>query len=133
MAFAYRTVKASRMTVYVDDMRAQFGRMVMCHMIADSDAELHAMADRIGIARRWFQGDHYDIALSKRALAIRFGARPITWRQCGLMAGGPRMGWPLPASPDIAEAEWLAARQLLRFYDLNCAPSLTDELETYYN
>lgn len=73
------------MTVYVDDMRASFGRMVMCHMIADTEAELHAMADRIGVARRWYQGDHYDVTLSKRALAIADGAIEITWRDCGLM------------------------------------------------
>jgi hypothetical protein len=36
------------MTIYVDDMKAAFGRMKMCHMIADTDDELHAMADRIG-------------------------------------------------------------------------------------
>lgn len=74
------------MTVYVDDMRARFGRLVMCHMIADTEAELHAMADRIGVARRWHQGDHYDIALSKRALAVAAGAVEITQRECGIMA-----------------------------------------------
>lgn len=50
----------------------------MCHMIADTAEELHAMADRIGVARRWFQAKasfpHYDIAKSKRALAVEAGA-----------------------------------------------------------
>lgn len=77
------------MTVYVDDMHksamGRYGRMRMSHMIADTDAELHTMADRIGVARRWFQGDHYDIALSKRGLAVAAGAVEITLRQCGAM------------------------------------------------
>lgn len=32
------------MPVYVDDMRAAFGRMVMCHMVAGTLDELHALA-----------------------------------------------------------------------------------------
>jgi hypothetical protein len=66
------------MSVYVDDMKADFrpthrpGRKyVMSHMIADTEAELHVMADKIGVLRKWYQGDHYDITQSKRALAIR--------------------------------------------------------------
>lgn len=70
------------MSVYVDDMQAPYGRMIMCHMIADTDAELHAMADRIGVARRWFQRDHYDICLAKRAQAVAYGAIEIGRRQC---------------------------------------------------
>lgn len=79
------------MTVYVDDMKAAFGRMVMCHMLADTDDELHAMADRIGVLRKWWQspektsGSHYDIALSKRALAVQAGAIEITWLQANVM------------------------------------------------
>lgn len=79
------------MAVYVDDMRAKFGTMIMCHMLADTDAELHAMADTIGVARKWWQspaktsGSHYDIALSKKALALAAGAVQITWRQAGAM------------------------------------------------
>jgi hypothetical protein len=61
----------------------KFGRMKMSHMIADSEEELHAMADKIGVARKWYQGDHYDIALSKRALAVEYGAKEITWRELG--------------------------------------------------
>jgi hypothetical protein len=79
------------MTVYVDDMRAQYGRLIMCHMLADTDDELHTMAARIGVARRWWQspektsGSHYDIALSKRALAVAAGAMEITMRQAAAM------------------------------------------------
>jgi hypothetical protein len=69
------------MTVYVDNMRAQFGRMVMCHMAADSEEELHAMADKIGVARTWYQGDHYDICLRKKRLAIAAGAREVSRKQ----------------------------------------------------
>lgn len=74
------------MAVYVDDMRAKFGRMVMCHMIADTDDELHAMAELIGVDRRWHQKagtaqSHYDICLAKRALAVKGGAVEITMRR----------------------------------------------------
>ncbi|AZO04553.1 DUF4031 domain-containing protein [Mesorhizobium sp. M2A.F.Ca.ET.043.02.1.1] len=75
------------MSVYVDNMRAPFGKMVMCHMWADTRAELFAMADRIGVQRKWFQRpagtglpgmdaswEHFDIAQSKRALAVAAGA-----------------------------------------------------------
>ena len=74
------------MTVYVDDMRARYGRMVMCHMIADSDEELHLMARMIGVDRRWHQAppmhdSHYDIALCKRAAAVALGAVSVTCRE----------------------------------------------------
>ena len=83
------------MAVYVDDMEAEFGNMIMCHMIADTRAELLAMADRIGVARRWIQkydryGEHFDIAKSKRALAVAAGAIEITWRRCSEMDGERR-------------------------------------------
>ena len=80
------------MAVYVDSMRAPYGRMIMCHMIADSDAELHEMADKIGISRRWFQGDHYDICLSKRARAVAAGAVEISWEECGRKTMARRRG-----------------------------------------
>lgn len=102
------------MTVYVDNMRAAYGRLIMCHMIADTAEELHAMADRIGVARRWHQGDHYDIALTKRALAIQAGAVEITQRQCGSMIARWRATGAL-GDPEDAEA-WLRQRFVARRY-----------------
>ena len=76
------------MTVYVDDMRAPFGQMVMCHMVADSEEELLTMADRIGVKRRWHQHpgtrrSHFDICLSKRAKAVKAGAIEVDKRELG--------------------------------------------------
>jgi hypothetical protein len=74
------------MSVYVDNMQATFGRMKMCHMIADTLDELNEMADTIGVARKWIQNSrsgmiHYDVCLSKRALAVKAGAIEIDRRQ----------------------------------------------------
>lgn len=78
------------MTVYVDDMfqypMGRFGRMKMSHMVADTEDELHAMAARIGIARKWFQDDHYDVSITKRDLAIAAGAVAISLRDLSKIA-----------------------------------------------
>lgn len=77
------------MTCYVDDMRAPYGRLIMCHLLAETDEELHAMADKIGVARKWWQdkksGSHYDICLSKRALAVQHGAVEVTMKQMAML------------------------------------------------
>ena len=77
--------KEAPMSVYVDSYFAAFGRMQMSHMIADTLPELHEMADRIGVARRWFQSKssfpHYDVCKAKRELAIGLGALPLEKRQ----------------------------------------------------
>jgi hypothetical protein len=68
------------MSVYVDDVRHAFGRMVMCHLWADTLDELLAMVDRIGVPRKWLQQPphaawvHFDISLSKKRLALEAGA-----------------------------------------------------------
>ena len=76
------------MAVYVDDVRHKFGNMVMCHLWADTLEELLAMVDRIGVQRKWIQGHpelsfgkhrnaswvHFDIAISKKTLALQAGA-----------------------------------------------------------
>ena len=74
------------MTVYIDNARLGYRRMKMCHMIADSTEELLEMADKIGVSRRWLQHagshrEHFDICMSKRELAIEYGAIPVTTRE----------------------------------------------------
>ena len=57
-----------------------------CHMWADTEAELHAMADRIGLSRRYVQDAnndllrHYDLVPSMRRLAVAAGAAEMSWR-----------------------------------------------------
>lgn len=70
------------MTVYVDEFPAGWGKWTGGgHMLGTGLDELHAMADRIGLRREWFQGNttfaHYDVQRRKRALAIEAGAVPI--------------------------------------------------------
>jgi hypothetical protein len=78
-----------RVSVYVDDMytipMGQFGRMKMSHMMADTSEELLAMADRIGLSRRWIQRagggparEHFDVSMTMREAAIRNGAIAMT-------------------------------------------------------
>lgn len=75
------------MTVYVDDMYAPYGRMLMCHMATDGDtAELLAMADTIGLNRKWLQKagsvyEHFDVSKGYRAKAVAAGAIEVTQRE----------------------------------------------------
>ncbi|MEX5515682.1 DUF4031 domain-containing protein [Pseudophaeobacter sp. 1A09344] len=72
------------MAVYVDAPRHRVGRMIMCHMLADNMDELLAMADRIGVARKWFQPKshpHFDICKAMRVKAVAAGAVEVDRRQ----------------------------------------------------
>ncbi|PYG27628.1 uncharacterized protein DUF4031 [Pelagimonas varians] len=70
-------------TVYVDKPQHRLGRMEMCHMLADSVVEFLAMADTIGVDRKWFQSQshpHFGICKAKRTLAIEAGAVEVDRR-----------------------------------------------------
>lgn len=73
------------MPVYVDNAQSRYGRMIMCHMLADTTDELLEMADTIGVDRRHFQHDgstpHFDICKAKRRLAIANGAIEVSRRE----------------------------------------------------
>lgn len=67
------------MAVYVDRLMNHGWKLgPNCHMFADTLEELHAMADRLGMKRSWFQDKkdlpHYDLVKSKRDKAIALGA-----------------------------------------------------------
>lgn len=55
--------------------------------------ELHDFADRVGIPRRGFQGDHYDVPDEYRAGLIEAGAVPVGSRELlrRLKASGLRL------------------------------------------
>jgi hypothetical protein len=62
--------------------------------VSDTDLdELHELAERLGISRRAFQGDHYDLHEQGRARAIELGAEPVTSRELlvRLRAAGLRL------------------------------------------
>lgn len=71
-----------------------------CHLVSDTSLdELHAMAQAVGIPRRAFQGDHYDIPEEYRADLIALGAQEVPCRElvmrlkaAGLRRPPPRVG-----------------------------------------
>lgn len=84
--------------VYVDEPVLEYRGKLYCHMFTDGPIEeLHAMAQRIGLKKAWFQnpkpGDHphYDLAPSMRALALTQGAQFMPgreWARRTLLAKG---------------------------------------------
>jgi hypothetical protein len=52
------------------------------HLVSDlSYDELHAFADRLGVPRRAFERDHYDIPARRYADAVRAGAVEVSSRE----------------------------------------------------
>ena len=78
------------MAVYVDDAMIPFKGMLMCHMLADSRAELLDMATYLDTDHKWLQKpgthkEHFDICAARRARALALGAIAITYREAGRM------------------------------------------------
>lgn len=72
--------------IYVD-MLIAYGKSATwkydesCHLFADTQEELHTFAQKIGLKREWFQDHdllaHYDLTKSKRAQAVKAGAKEV--------------------------------------------------------
>jgi hypothetical protein len=99
-------------SVYVDHAFAQgeWGRWRGGgHLQADTLAELHEFAGRLGLRREWFQSkpgrpdkDHYDLTEAARERAVRLGAvsedRAAATRRRRAIRAGQRLS--------VSSAEW---------------------------
>lgn len=92
------------MAVYVDQPGSKLGRMVMCHMLADSTEELLEMARIVGVPAHHIQypgttKEHFDICLTKRKKALLFGAKEISTKQMVEILRERRRAEALASSP----------------------------------
>ncbi|GGS80562.1 DUF4031 domain-containing protein [Streptomyces griseoviridis] len=70
------------MSVYVDPPAWPGHGRMWSHLVSDvSYDELHAFADRLGLPRRAFDRDHYDLPAHRYADAVRAGAREVGSRE----------------------------------------------------
>ena len=76
------------MSVYVDPCRPCLSTKgwryrESCHLVADSEEELHLFSKALGLKRGWFQDSsipHYDLTRKKREAAVKLGAREVSSR-----------------------------------------------------
>ena len=91
------------MTVYVDD--AAIGATVgkhsskWSHLTADTFTELDRFAASIGLRASWIQHggtplEHFDVTATKRDIALKKGAVPITAREGGYQSHAKARGLP---------------------------------------
>ncbi len=83
------------MAILVDELReypdVALPFTTWCHMATDGDLdELHAFAARLGLRRRWFQRDHYDLPPHGRRAAVALGAEEVGTGELLRRMTGPR-------------------------------------------
>ena len=81
-------------TILMDEARWWFDGRRWCHLVSDlSYDELHDFAQGLGIPRRAFQGDHYDIPEEYREGVIAAGPTVVESRELvrRLRAAGLRL------------------------------------------
>jgi hypothetical protein len=88
-----KRLPSSDVACYVDSVRdypdAGLRHTRFCHLLADTREELHAMADDLGIPRRFFQDHqwrwHHDLPEHLRARAVQLGAHEVTMHEVGAL------------------------------------------------
>jgi hypothetical protein len=69
-------------TVLVDAAIWPFEGRKWAHLVSDTSfEELHEFAEQLGIPRRAFQGDHYDVPTDYRDRALALGAVSVPSRE----------------------------------------------------
>jgi hypothetical protein len=80
-------------TVYIDRPQWPGRGRLWSHLVSDvSFAELHVFAEALGVPRRAFDRDHYDLPADRYPTAVWLGAVPVTSRDIVrlLLAAGLR-------------------------------------------
>lgn len=68
--------------LYVDPPVWPARGLMWSHLVSDvSYAELHAFAELLGVPRRGFDKDHYDVPAHRYRAAIWLGAQPVSSRE----------------------------------------------------
>ena len=109
------------MALLLDEAHWHWRGRMWCHLVSDHSLdELHAFAVWIGMPRRAFQGDHYDIPEEARPIAIEEGALVVTSREIVLAPATEyqlEIGWswqvwqpedPNETPPDPDPSAWVA-------------------------
>ncbi|MBC3993148.1 DUF4031 domain-containing protein [Streptomyces sp. AC563] len=91
------------MAVYIDPpVWPGHGRM-WSHLISDvSYAELHEFAERIGVPRRGFDRDHYDLPSASYAAAVEAGAIEVSSKELVRRLTGAGLRRPKRGTDDAA-------------------------------
>jgi hypothetical protein len=67
--------------LYIDTPRWPAHGRLFAHLISDvSAAELHAFAELVGVPRRAFERDHYDVSAERAQIAVWLGATRVSQR-----------------------------------------------------
>jgi hypothetical protein len=70
------------MTVLIDEPIWPAHDTLWSHLVSDASLdELHAFAAEVGISRRAFDRDHYDVPQERYRQLVSAGAQPVTIRE----------------------------------------------------